>query len=257
MIQAVTFDLWQTLILETPEDLRRGKELRLERVREVLGEKGYPISPSELEEAYQAVGRKLETIWQNQVDISPREQVQLLLQSLDPELPISFGEETMRRLEEAYTSPVLTIMPALNDGAVETLKALRERGLKLGLICNTGRTPGAMLRIVLERLGIFQFFDALSFSNELRLRKPNPRIFIHTLGLLGVKPSQAVHIGDDPQTDVAGAKRAGMFALWLRQGEDPPPIPEATDGIIGSLPEVLKVLPRLPVEGRELGLSPP
>lgn len=251
MIQAVTFDLWQTLILETPEDLRRGKELRLERMREVLKEKGYPISPSELEEAYQAVGRKLEVIWQNQVDISPREQVQLLLQSLDPELPLSLGEETMRRLEEAYASPVLTITPALNDGAVETLKALEERGVKLGLICNTGRTPGGVLRIVLERLGIFHFLDALSFSNELRLRKPNPRIFIHTLDLLGVKPSQAVHIGDDLETDVAGAKRVGMFALWLRQGEDPPPAPEVADGIIGSLPEVLKVLPRLDMERRE------
>lgn len=245
MIQAVTFDLWQTLILETPEDLRRGRELRLEGVREVLKEKGYTVSPAELEEAYRVVGRRLETIWQNQVDISPGEQVQLLLHSLDPELPLSFGEEMMRKLEEAYASPVLKIMPALNDGAAETLKTLQERGVKLGLICNTGRTPGAMLRIVLERLGILSFFDALSFSNELRLRKPNPRIFIHTLGPLGVEPSRALHVGDDPQTDIGGAKRAGMLALWLRQGEDPPPAPDAADEIIGSLPEVLKVLRRL------------
>ncbi|MBI3990398.1 MAG: HAD family hydrolase [candidate division NC10 bacterium] len=245
MIQAVTFDLWQTLILETPEDLRRGRELRIEGMREILRERGYSVSTADIEEAYQMVGRRLETIWQNQVDIGPGEQVQLLLHSLDPELPLAFGEDTMRRLEEAYTSPVLKIMPVLNGGAADTLETLHERGVKLGLICNTGRTPGAMLRIVLERLGILMFFEALSFSNELRLRKPNPRIFIHTLGRLGVEPSRALHVGDDPQTDVTGAKGAGMRALWLRQGEDPPPAPEAVDGIIGSLPEVLKVLRRL------------
>lgn len=248
MIQAVTFDLWQTLILETPEDLRRAGRLRISGVRAILKERGYDVPSTELERAYEVVGRRLEGIWRNHVDISPLEQVQLFLDCVDPELPLALGEETMQELEQAYTSPVLTVMPALNEGAAETLTALKGKGLKIGLICNTGRTPGAMLRIVLERLGILPFFNALAFSNELRLRKPDPRIFILTLEQLGVKPEQALHVGDDPQTDVGGAKGVQMHALWLKRGEDPHR-PETADGVIGSLAELLGVLHRIEAEG--------
>jgi len=85
----------------------------------------------------------------------------------------------------------------------------------LGLICNTGRTPGTMLKIVLQRLGILDHFDALTFSDVLGIRKPDPQIFHLTLEQLKVSADRALHVGDDPSTDILGARGVGMWAVLL------------------------------------------
>ncbi|MFQ5848393.1 MAG: HAD family hydrolase, partial [Candidatus Methylomirabilales bacterium] len=88
-----------------------------------------------------------------------------------------------------------------------------------GLICNTGRTPGTMLKIVLQRLGILEHFDVLTFSDAVGIRKPAPQIFHRTLEQLGVSSDRALHVGDDPTTDVQGALGVGMRAVLLRSPE--------------------------------------
>jgi putative hydrolase of the HAD superfamily len=72
-----------------------------------------------------------------------------------------------------------------------------------------------MLRLVLERLGLAPYLRALSFSDEVGLRKPHPEIFRRTLTSLGVAAAEAAHIGDDARTDVAGARAFGMRAIHL------------------------------------------
>jgi putative hydrolase of the HAD superfamily len=102
-----------------------------------------------------------------------------------------------------------------NAGAREVLEAFSRRGLGLALICNTGRTPGSMLRLVLDRLGLKGYLRVLTFSDEVGLRKPHPEIFRRTLAALGVSPSESAHVGDDLSTDVAGARAFGMRAIHL------------------------------------------
>ena len=97
----------------------------------------------------------------------------------------------------------------------KVLEALSTRSLALALICNTGRTPGSMLRIVLERLGLSRYLTILTFSDEVGLRKPHADIFLRTLAALGVAPAEAAHVGDDVTTDVAGARGVGMRAIHL------------------------------------------
>jgi putative hydrolase of the HAD superfamily len=121
----------------------------------------------------------------------------------------------MDDLERAYCLPILSALPAPNAGAAEILADLGGRGVRLALICNTGRTPGTMLRIVLARLGLSGFLSVLTFSDEVGLRKPHPEIFLRTLAALGVSPSDAVHVGDDVTTDIAGARKVGMRAVHL------------------------------------------
>ena len=102
------------------------------------------------------------------------------------------------------------------------LDALRDRGLKLGLVSNAF-DPGWLLREDLERMGLAERLDAAVFSSEVGKRKPDPLIFERALGSLGVEPPDALFVGDSRYADVLGAKRLGMpavQALWFRADAD-------------------------------------
>jgi putative hydrolase of the HAD superfamily len=141
--------------------------------------------------------------------------VRLLLECLGLDGGVSTDGGLTDTLEEAYCLPILSAMPILNAGARDVLETLQARGLRLALICNTGRTPGKMLRLVLERVGLAPFLSVLSFSDEIGLRKPHPEIFHRTVSALGVAAAEAAHVGDDVTTDVAGARGAGVRAIHL------------------------------------------
>ena len=81
----------------------------------------------------------------------------------------------------AYQEPTLAHRPDITPGAVEAVRELRARGLRLGLISNTGRTPGRVLRRLLEDADLLPCFDVLVFSDEARVRKPAAAIFRRVL----------------------------------------------------------------------------
>jgi HAD superfamily hydrolase (TIGR01509 family) len=119
---------------------------------------------------------------------------------------------------------------ALLGSAHALLDSLRSRGLKTGLVANSWPDPGRVLRADAARLGLAERLDVMVFSEEVGSRKPEPEIFLHTLGLLGVEPEQAVFVGDGLETDVHGAARVGMTtvqALWFRADDTPGIEPDA------------------------------
>ncbi len=72
-----------------------------------------------------------------------------------------------------------------------------------------------------EMLGLSPFFSRFIVSTQLGFRKPDPRFFMVACTLLDVLPTEAIYIGNDPRTDVGGAKGAGMRAILLdRTGEN-------------------------------------
>ena len=215
MLKAVTFDLWQTLILDTPEGLRQARAERVRGIHEILAREGLVVDIRAVEEAYDKVGDRLEAVWATHQDVGSRGQVRLLLECLGLDGTVPPDGQVMDDLERAYCLPILSALPVLNTGALEVLQALTSRGVVLGLVCNTGRTPGKMLRLVLERLGLAPYLRVSSFSDEVGLRKPHPEIFHRTLRALGVMPAEAVHVGDTLATDVAGALAVGMRAIHL------------------------------------------
>jgi FMN phosphatase YigB (HAD superfamily) len=202
------------LIRETPESARKIKEARTRNLYMLLQDQGYPGTLEEVEAANEHVGGRLEAIWSRHEDVGPEGQVQLLLEALDSAWKPPQDRMLLANLEWAYVSPVLKALPVLIPGAAELLNGLRGQ-YRLGLICNTGRTPGTMLKIVLQRLGIVEHFDVLTFSDVLGIRKPDPQIFHLTLEQLEVSADRALHIGDTPSTDVLGARHAGMQAVLL------------------------------------------
>lgn len=215
MLKAVTFDLWQTLILDTPEGLRRARAARVRGVQEVLAHHGMPVDTAAVERAYEVAGSRMEALWTTQRDVGSRGQVAFLLEDLGLDGLVTPDGPLMDALDEAYCQPILGALPVAMAGAREVLDSLQDWGLRLALICNTGRTSGRMLRVVLDRLGLAAPLKVVTFSDEVGLRKPHPEIFHRTLAALGVAPAQAAHVGDDVTTDVAGARGVGMRAIHL------------------------------------------
>jgi putative hydrolase of the HAD superfamily len=231
MVRAVTFDLWQTLLLDRPENLRAARDARIRGIAALLTTGGGSIPPARVADAYEAVGPRLEAAWRTLRDVGARGQVRWMLEMLGVSGDIPEDGARMDALEAAYCEPILSFMPQANAGAREVLASLSERGFRLGLICNTGRTPGTMLRRVLERLALLPYLSVLTFSDEVGLRKPHPDIFRRTLDALGAAPAEAVHIGDDVATDMAGARGVGMRAVHLCHAASATPAPDPTASV--------------------------
>ena len=97
--------------------------------------------------------------------------------------------------------------------ALETLAGLRAAGLKLGLITNGSLR---MQSRKIECLALAAQFDSILISAAEGVSKPDPEIFHRALERLNVQPSRAVFVGDHPEVDVAGARAAGLYAIWHR-----------------------------------------
>jgi putative hydrolase of the HAD superfamily len=92
--------------------------------------------------------------------------------------------------------------------------------LKLGLITNG---ESVQQREKVTALGLADAFDVVVASADIGIAKPDPRIFRHAAGLLGVAPERCVYIGDKHDTDARGAADAGMTGVWLNRGGLPAP----------------------------------
>src|SRR5947207_4876438 len=159
MIKVIAFDLWETLITNTPELSERQKEFRLTRMEAILEAHGLGREAEQIERAHHQQWQLCQELyWSADVDISCRRQLEHFLEELDLD-PASIDEDVLGELERAYASAPLQALPALIDGATEVLHAMRELDLHVGLISNNGRTPGSVLREVLSRLGLAQSID--------------------------------------------------------------------------------------------------
>jgi putative hydrolase of the HAD superfamily len=101
------------------------------------------------------------------------------------------------------------------------LDALRERGLKTGLVSNT-MDPRWLLLRDLDEQGLAERLDAVVFSSDVGFRKPRPEIFRRALDELGVAADRALFVGDRLIADVRGARDVGMRtvqAMWYRAEE--------------------------------------
>ncbi len=68
---------------------------------------------------------------------------------------------------------------------------------------------------VLRALGVAERFELVAVSAVVGARKPDPAIFLHALGRMGVAPAAALHCGDLPEADCIGARRAGVRAVLV------------------------------------------
>ena len=108
----------------------------------------------------------------------------------------------------------------------ETLAALKENGLKLGIVSNTF-VHGTSLEKHLEQLGILDFFTARLYSYEFPFRKPDARIFKAAIERIGEPAENILYVGDRIDKDIKPAIKSGMSAVlkaaYTNSGRKLPP----------------------------------
>src|SRR3989338_1671559 len=100
-------------------------------------------------------------------------------------------------------------------GVKETLQRLRKKGLKLAIVSDA---PKLKLHQRLQKARLDSFFDVVIGLEDTQRKKPSVLPFKKALKSLKVKPSEALHVGDWPEKDILGAKKAGMKTVFARYG---------------------------------------
>ena len=255
-IRAVTFDLWQTLLLEDAEVNRRRAQGRIDRVDAALRTAYHPFPEEELWRAFHECVAACGRIRSQGREVSFDGQIDIYLDQLEPGLSVGLSRDQHRAVREAYDLAFLESPLPPDPAAAPLLETLRRRGCSLGLISNTAMTSGATFRVHLERLGLLQYFDAMIFSDEVGWAKPSGTVFRQALDALGVPPDATVHVGDDRAADVGGALKAGLRAVWIARPpesyDEPyayqPPTDDEPHATVTSLDQVLPTLERLSME---------
>jgi len=141
-----------------------------------------------------------------------------------------------------YMSTIQSTVRPL-DGAETTLRALRDSGLRTGLISNT-HWPGEAHLYDLDRFGLTPYLEHLVFSSDAEAWKPAPDVFEMGLEGLDLAAGEAVYVGDSLYFDVWGAQQAGMRAVWIEQPDRwlPNGLTAKPDATIAALPDLLDVL---------------
>jgi putative hydrolase of the HAD superfamily len=128
------------------------------------------------------------------------------------------------------------------DGAEALLSALDTAGIPSVLVCDTGLTPGRVVRQLLDRLGLLRHLRVQAFSDEVGAPKPDARAFLAAIGPLGVDPKHVLHVGDLKRTDVAGARALGMRTVRIRARHDDATQMDDADDIVDSHAELAALL---------------
>ncbi|HEY5620589.1 MAG TPA: HAD family hydrolase [Candidatus Bathyarchaeia archaeon] len=97
--------------------------------------------------------------------------------------------------------------------AKPTLEKLSKRGTKLAVISNVSSHEVALR--ILKNVGLRKYFDQVITSAHTGIRKPDPGIFLYALMQFGLKPIEAVHVGDSEEHDVWGAKATGIRTVLI------------------------------------------
>jgi len=104
---------------------------------------------------------------------------------------------------------------AVGTEQMAVIQKLRSIGIKTAILTNVGMDRVAFQRNKIHALGLEPLFDAIILSGEFGIHKPDRRVFDYAAAQLGVDSEACVFVGDNPDADIAGARSAGMEAVWI------------------------------------------
>lgn len=247
-INAVTFDLWQTLLLDNPEQGRTRTRARLEGTLDVLARVGETYSLEQVDQAYWDGVRRCQEIRDAHRDVTFLQQVQIFVNFISPRLVERIPNTTFQDIAACYSDSFFDYPPGPHPEAVQVLQSVRDLGLRLGMVSNTGMTPGVSFRRFLAEHGMLNYFDALTFSDEVGYSKPACEMFNLTLAELDSSPAQAIHVGDHIFNDVAAARACGLKTVWIEgfyerpDPSDPTTEPDISVATLGKVPDAIRKL---------------
>jgi putative hydrolase of the HAD superfamily len=230
-IDLVTFDLYDTLIELNPP--------RWERLAEAARKQGIEVDPLTLRDA-DRIAEDYFTIENGRLPIRDRLQpereafrLELMRRWLEaaglPHDPV-----TTRALREAYMSEFDEVPDhhhyRLFDDVLPALRKIRRAGLQTAVISNAD----ADVTIVCTHFAFAPLMDLIVTSALVGYEKPDPRTYHAALDPLGIDPEFALHVGDQPKSDIVGARGVGMNAVLIdryqrHNGTDIPTVSTLTE----------------------------
>ena len=208
-VKAVLFDLGETLL-----DFGKIKKLRLFR-------EGALHSYNYLRSLGQPTGSFKSYYWQNLIALHIRCWISnitrrdfdslVLLRWIGTKKGIHLDGQQWKHFAWLWYEP-LTRIGRLEPRMKETLAALKELGIKLGIVSNTFVHRSSLERH-LEQLSILDFFPMRLYSSEVKFRKPDVRIFKAAAEKIGEELENIMFVGDRIDTDIRPAMKAGMQAV--------------------------------------------
>lgn len=228
MLEAVTFDYWNTLVYERPGQLVEGRLADWARVLEASGNSAR-VDPGALAEAHELAFQEYQAAWKAGRQYVAADATDCMLRTLRINVAVGVRADLVASFDRAGAATDLH--PA--NGVAECLRTLHDAGIRLGIVCDVGLTPSATLLGHLRRLGLLELFDGWAFSDTVGTYKPDPAPFRAALDTLGVAPARAAHVGDRLRTDVAGARGIGMVSVrYTGIYDDPEPGLAEADHVI-------------------------
>jgi putative hydrolase of the HAD superfamily len=219
-VRALTFDLWDTLVIDDSDEPRRAaqglppkKEARARAFVELVS--GAGVDEAAARSAWSDANAIFRVWWKQEHRTPP------VAARLDHALGVLGLDRpgTFDACVERLSTMEVELPPDPLPGAAEALAALAER-YPLAIISDSIVTPAAGLRKILAHHGLARFFSGFYFSDEVGASKPAPLAYHAAAQDLGVPVEGIVHVGDRDETDVAGALGVGARAVYFTGAVD-------------------------------------
>lgn len=223
MIEAITFDFWDTIAIDDSDEEKRRTlglpskvDARVELFTDFVCNRHPQIGETDAAQAWREANLRFRSEWQNS-HLTPAVSTRISfamehLGLLPP--PGHYGaflgeiDELAREIELME----VRIPPDFAPG-VDTALYLLSQQYRLGIVSDTIHTHGRGLRHLLASHGLLGYFSATIFSDEVGASKPSPLVFREASIALDAAPQRIVHVGDREQNDVDGPHNAGLRAI--------------------------------------------
>ncbi len=209
-VKAITFDFWRTLFYSGVN----AKERRIARAEFLAHTLNIP-----LDQAKNAMKQQEQSFLRIHIEeqrtLLPTDAIPFIEAALDRSIP----PDTARLLAANFSETILAHPPAPVEGALDAVRAAAQH-VPVGLISDTGISPGAPLTRLLDQHGFLNHLTHLTFSDHVGVAKPQAAMYHHAAEGLGVAPADLLHIGDLEPTDIAGALNVGARAALFAGDND-------------------------------------
>jgi putative hydrolase of the HAD superfamily len=223
MVQAITFDFWDTIAIDDSDEPKRaalglpGKaEARIALFARHVTRYHPEIAYEQAAAAYAYANQRFRSDWHDEhrtPGVTTRLSYAYEYLGLNPEPGHYAGlvreiDELVRDIEAME----IRIAPDFAPGVHQALDEL-SRSYTLGIISDTIHTHGRGLRHLLQQQDLLRYFSYFIFSDEVGASKPSNLVFRKAMTSLGLGARQVVHIGDRESNDVAGPLSVGMWSI--------------------------------------------
>jgi putative hydrolase of the HAD superfamily len=210
----LVFDLYGTLVdIHTEET-----DLVWEKTALYFGFYGAHYTPGELKTAFQAALKQREAKAGQSYECYPDIPFEEIMAQLFREKGVSGGEALGVNAAQLFRISSIEYVK-LYPGVREALARLRRDGYRLWLLSNAQRI---FTSYELRHLGVSDQLDGIFISSDYGCRKPDARFYQALVQEKGLDIQKCLMIGNDRETDIAGAKALGMATLYMHTELTPP-----------------------------------